>query len=175
MDFQTLMSFRDFEAKKMKTIIIDSNNVIHKDVQLKALFNKDKEAAQLALVEKVKGGLGRDMKAVFVFDGYGKSTNRTVEYSGSFTADEIIRRKIENFTDVKKLTIVSSDNGITGLARVCGCTVESSENFLSEISRKQSVTSGKNINQNYIYNNDKNEKPERMNKKDLEEFKKYFT
>ena len=157
----------------MKTIIIDANNVIHKDAQLKALFNKDKEAAQLALVEKVKAGLNKDEKAVFVFDGFGKSTNSSVIYSENKTADELIRKRIENFTDVKKLTIVSSDNGITGLARVCGCTVKSSENFLNEISKKQNVTSGKNINQNYLY--DLNEKPESMNKKEIEEFKKYFT
>lgn len=160
----------------MKTIIIDANNVIHKDIQLKALFNKDKESAQLALIEKVKAGLRANEKAEYVFDGHGKSLNRSVEFSGSRTADEIIRNKIENLTDMKNLTIVSSDNGITGLARVCGCTVKSSENFLIEISNKKSITSGKNINQNYLYDKDeKEEKPAGMNKKELEEFKKYFT
>ncbi|HMR39428.1 MAG TPA: NYN domain-containing protein [Ignavibacteria bacterium] len=157
----------------MKTIIIDANNVIHKDIQLKALFIKDKESAQLALVEKVKAGLNRDEKVFFVFDGHGKSGDNSVEYSGNKTADEIIRKRIETFKDVKKLTIVSSDNGITGLARVCGCKVKSSENFLNDLSKKQNVTSGKNINQNYLY--DLNEKPDSMNKKEIEEFKKYFT
>lgn len=157
----------------MKMIIIDANNVIHKDVQLKALFNKDKEAAQLALIEKVKAGSKPVEKIIYVFDGHGRSSNSSVIYSGNKTADDIIRTRIENLSDVKKLVIVSSDNGITGLARVCGCTVKSSESFLNEISIKKSITSGKNINQNYIY--DKTEKPERMNKKEIEEFKKYFT
>lgn len=157
----------------MKTLIIDSNNLIYKIPHLKNLFIKDKESAQIALVESVKSGSGKGYRLIFVFDGFGSIKNPEVLYSNKLTADEIIRTKIENFKDCKKLKIVSSDHGITDLARICGCEVQRSEDFWKEISKGKSVTSGKNINQNFIY--DKLEKPERMSKKEIDEFKKYFT
>ena len=157
----------------MKTIIIDSNNLLHKIPHLKALFLKDKEAAQLSLTESVKCNFGKGVKLIFVFDGFGKLKSRDVIFSEERTADEIIREKIENYSDHKKLKVVSSDNGISDLARVCGCETISSDEFWKEISRVKSATDGKNINQDYRY--DKPEKPGRMSKKDLDEFRKYFT
>ena len=157
----------------MKTIIIDSNNLIHKIPHLKNLFKKDKEAAQMALVESIKIVSGKGDRMIFIFDGFGKSEKQDVIYSKEITADELIRSKIENFTDCRKLKIVSSDNGITNLARVCGCEIQRSEDFWKESGKARSVTSGKNINQNFKY--DKPEKPEHMNRKDMDEFRKYFS
>ncbi|MBK8550732.1 MAG: NYN domain-containing protein [Ignavibacteria bacterium] len=157
----------------MKTIIIDSNNLIHKVLYLKNLFMKDKESAQISLAETVKVRLSRNEKVIFVFDGFGKTERKDVIFSKELTADEIIRKKIENFSDHRKLKVVSSDTGITKLAKVCGCEVQSSESFWDEINKVRSETDGKNINQFYIY--DKPEKPDRLSKKELEEFKKYFS
>lgn len=157
----------------MKTIIIDSNNLIHKIPHLKNLFTKDKEAAQLALIESVKANSNRNEKIIFVFDGFGKFSKSAVIFSKNISADEVIRKRIENFGDYKKLKVVSSDSGITNLAKVCGCEVQKSEDYWNKLNKSPSLFDGKNINQNYIY--DKPEKPERVNKKDMEEFKKYFT
>ncbi len=156
----------------MKTIIIDSNNLLYKIPHLKNLFSKDKESAQLALVELIKPLSRKGERMIFIFDGFGKSINQHVIYSENKTADEIIRSRIEKFSDCRKLKIVSSDYGITNFAKVCGCEVQKSEDFWEESGNRKSVTSGKNINQNYLY--DKSEKPERMNKKELDEYKKYF-
>ncbi|MDQ3020798.1 MAG: NYN domain-containing protein [Bacteroidota bacterium] len=157
----------------MKTLIIDSNNLIHKIPHLKNLFHRDKESAQVALMELVKSQSNNKEKLIFAFDGFGKITSSDVIFSKNISADELIRKRIENFKDYKKLKIVSSDNGITNLAKVCGCEVQKSEDYWNEINKKSSPFEGKNINQNYIY--DKPEKPERMNKKEMEEFKKYFS
>ncbi|MEO8448053.1 MAG: NYN domain-containing protein [bacterium] len=156
----------------MLTIIIDGNNLIHKIPSLITTFKKDKEGAQLSLIETVVSRTGKD-KVIFVFDGHGNLRRPNVIFSESSTADDVIRKKIENFTNPKSLKIVSSDNGITGLAKVCGCKTQKSEEFWKDINIKSSAPSGENINQNFIY--DKLEKPERMSKKEIDEFRKFFT
>ncbi|MEP7146605.1 MAG: NYN domain-containing protein [bacterium] len=157
----------------MKTIIIDGNNLIHKVPHFKALFIKNKEAAQVSLIETVNSRITKSEKTEFVFDGHGGIKKSGVTFSNDLTADELIRKKIETFGDHKKLKIISSDNNITGLAKICGAEIQKSEDFWKEINRTNSVTAGKNINQNYIY--DEKEKPGRPGKKDVDEFKKYFT
>lgn len=157
----------------MNATIIDANNLIHKVPEMKKLFLKDKESAQISLVETVKSRMRKNEKAIFVFDGHSKFTKSNVLFSEKKTADEVIRKLIEENHEHKHLKIVSSDRGITDFAKVCGCAVQTSESFWNELSNNVSVTSGKNINQNYIY--DKLEKPERMSKREIDEFKKYFT
>lgn len=157
----------------MKTIIIDGNNLIHKVPYLKNIFLKDKETAQIALVESVKSRSSRNEKIIFIFDGFGKIEKPNAEFSNNFTADEIIRKRIEKFPNHKLLKIVSSDNEIIGFAKICGCEVSRSEVFWDELKENNPLYEGRNINQNYIY--DKKEKPDRFSKKDLEEFKKFFT
>lgn len=157
----------------MKTILIDGNNLIHKVLNLKTLFMKEKASSQIALVESVKSRLNKNEKVIFVFDGFGVIKQREIIYSNEVTADEVIRHRIEKFSDHKKLKVVSSDNDIINLAKVCGCEVQKSEEFWKDINSLNSVTAGKNINQNFIYND--LEKPERMSKREIDEFKKYFT
>ncbi len=152
----------------MKTIIIDCNNLIHKNEKLKKMFKHDRKSAQLALMEIVNSRTDRNSKVIFVFDGHDESGKSNVIFSGNVTADRIIRDKIEKFGDYKKLRIISSDKEITDLAKVCGAEVIRSEDYW-----KQSVTDGKNINQNYLY--DEKEKPDHMSRKDMDEFRKYFT
>jgi len=67
--------------------------------------------------------------------------------------------------------VVSSDYGITNLAKMCGCEVKKSEDFWKELNSPSS-SKNKSINQ-LLYKN--GEKPDRITKKELDEFKKYFT
>jgi len=54
------------------------------------------------------------------------------------------------------------------------CAVgEVRKTFGQELNKTKSQVGGKNINQNYIYED--TEKPERLNKKETDEFKKYFS
>jgi len=155
------------------TILIDGNNLIHKIPHLKKLFLKDMESAQLALIETIKSQKSKVDKIMIIFDGSGKINKPEVIYSKEITADEVIRNKIENFTNSKLLKIVSSDHEIINFAKVCGCQVMRSEDFWKKLSSDKSPTEGKDINQNYIY--EELEKPERLSKKEIDEFKRYFS
>jgi predicted RNA-binding protein with PIN domain len=154
----------------LKTIIIDSNNLIHKISDLRRLFSESSESAQLTLIESVKSKVNKNFKLIFVFDGFGNIKRNYVYYSGKITADEVIRKYIEENYSKKSLTVVSSDAEIQRLAKICGCEVKKSEDFWKELN--PSPAKGKNIN-HLLYK--EGEKPDRISKKELEEFKRYFT
>jgi predicted RNA-binding protein with PIN domain len=154
----------------MKTIIIDGNNLIHKIPSIKKTFLISPEAAQLSLVESVLSKHKSKDKIIFVFDGFGKISKENVIFSGKMSADEVIRKFIEDYYNKKIITIVSSDNDIIRLAKICACEVIKSEDFWNI--QEKSPLKGKNINQ-LLYK--EGEKPDRISKKELEEFKKYFT
>jgi predicted RNA-binding protein with PIN domain len=146
----------------MEKIIIDGNNLMHKIPHI--------NDSRKAVVEAVRSRTVKNV--IFVFDGYGTDTSN-VRFSGSQTADAIIRQYVEVNSGNTDLTVVSSDTGITDLAKVCSCRVIKSEDFWNSISSDDSVTPDKNMNQLYYYNDD--EKPSGLSKKDIKEFKKYFT
>ena len=153
----------------MRTIIIDANNLLYrvfKDKEVQSEYNNDR----LSLVESVKSRLGNRSKVIFVFDGHGDSNNSSIIFSDNKSADTVIRKFIEKFSNHKLLTVVSSDNEIKRFAKVCGCEVQSSEMFWQNINNP---SKDKNINQLFLY--DKDEKPSGMSRKDLNEFRKYFT
>ena len=153
----------------MKTIIIDGNNLLHKVQHIKLMHSYDKQGAAFALRDFVRSRYKGKAKVVIVFDGHGKNEGSSVVYSGSVTADTVIREKIEQARNGRELCIVSSDSGITDLAKVCGCEVVKSENFARSLSDEvKSPAKDKNVNELY-------EKPDRISKKEVEEFKKYFT
>lgn len=145
----------------MEKIIIDGNNLMHKIPHIKDSRN--------AVVEAVRSRVKKNV--VFVFDGPGDDT-ANVRFSGSSKADDIIRQYIEVNSGNTDLTIVSSDNEITDLAKVCSCNIIRSEDFWNQISSNDGVTPDKNVNQRYHYDD---EKPNGLSKKDMDEFKKYFT
>lgn len=146
--------------------IIDGNNLLNKTT-LKNTGADDR----ITLYEAVSSRLSKNNNVIFFFDGYGEIKKSNITYSNNKTADELIRVYIEKNYDKRKITVVSSDHGITELAKVCGCIVVSSEQYWKEIDGNPN---NKNINQLYIPP-EENEKPERMSKKDLDEFRKYFT
>ncbi len=152
----------------MKKIIIDGNNLLHKIRHIKELHSADMQAAAAALRDFVRSRYSGKAKFTIVFDGHGKSEGNAVLYSGNVTADKIIREMIEAAKDGRQLTIVSSDKGITELARVCGCEVIKSEDFANSLEGiRKSPAAGKNVNEIL-------EKPDRSSKKEIEEFKRLF-
>lgn len=153
----------------MNTIIIDSNNLLHKIPALKKSFSANPENAQLSLIETITSKLKRTAKVIFVFDGFGNIKRNNIVYSGKFTADKIIREYIEQNYNKTTLIVVSSDNEITNLARICGCVVTKSEDFYSSVTDEKH---SKNINEPDYK---KDEKPAGMSKKDYNEFMKYFS
>jgi predicted RNA-binding protein with PIN domain len=158
----------------MNTIIIDGNNLLHKIPTFKKSFSTSPDNARRTLVEAVKGRVKIKAKIIFVFDGHSDDKVHNVIYSGTKTADEVIRKYIEENYNKNSIKVVSSDNEITTLAKVCGCEVSSSEKFWDEINNS-SPTKGKNINQLYIYDKQEKEKPNGMSRKDFNEYLKHFT
>jgi predicted RNA-binding protein with PIN domain len=158
----------------MITIIIDGNNLIHKIPSFKKSFVVNPDNCRRTLIEAVKGRLRIKAKVIFVFDGHGGEKLHNVIYSGTKTADSIIRNYIEENYNKHPLKVVSSDNEITSLAKVCGCDVSTSEKFWDELN-PVSPAKGKNINQLYIYDREEKEKPVGMSRKDFNEYLKHFT
>lgn len=156
----------------MKIILIDGNNVIHKSERFKKIFKADKENARNSFVEKVKSHFSRSYKVEFYFDGYGERKSAGIYFSGNKTADELIRDRIEKSSDNRKLTVISSDKGITDLAKVCGCSVISSDKFAVELEGNTHLFKNKNIN--HLLNTD-NEKPNSVSKKEIDFFREKFS
>lgn len=149
-----------------KFIIIDGNNLIHKIPELKNLFYKNPESAQLGLYEKIRSRMLREGKIILVFDGFGNEKSDII-YSGKLTADEIIRRFIEDNHERNSISVVSSDNYILSLANACGCEVIKSESFFKKGTKKTGM--------NKPEDKFRSEKPEYATKKEIEEFKKLFS
>jgi len=152
----------------MRTVIIDGNNVIHKMNNLKRLFAENPEAAQLSLFESIKGKLSKNDKLVLVFDGFSNIKSPNIIFSGVKTADDIIRKYIEENYQKKAIAVISSDNEILSIARACSCEILKSEDFVAE---KKGL---KNENINHLMPKD-NEKPDGMSKKDFDFFKNQFS
>ena len=152
----------------MRTVIIDGNNLLHKMQNLKKLFASNPESAQLSLYETVKGKLSKNDKLILVFDGFSSIKSSNIIFSGVKTADEIIRKYIEENYQKKSMAVISSDNEIISIAKACSCEILKSEDFVSE---KKTL---KNENINHLMPKD-NEKPERMSKRDFDFFKNKFS
>jgi predicted RNA-binding protein with PIN domain len=152
----------------MRTVIIDGNNLLHKMQNLKKLFASNPESAQLSLYETVKGKLSKNDKLILVFDGFSNIKSANIIFSGVKTADEIIRKYIEENYQKKSMAIISSDNEIISIAKACSCEILKSEDFVSE---KKTL---KNENINHLMPKD-SEKPEGMSKRDFDFFKNKFS
>lgn len=158
----------------MNTIIIDGNNLIHKIPAFKKSFGVNPDNSRRTLIEAVKGRLRIKAKIIFVFDGHGGEKLHNVIYSGTKSADSVIREYIEENYNKNVLKVVSSDNEIISLAKVCGCEVSTSEKFWDDLNPASPIK-GKNINQLYIYDKNEKEKPTGMSRKDFNEYLKHFT
>lgn len=148
----------------MKHYIIDGNNLIGKVKNLSALQNKDKQSAREQLVFLLQNYFAvKKVKLSLHFDGF-ENTRLNIQhgkiiYSGSRTADEKIKEQISSVKNRKEIIVVTSDNGIRDFAKVCGCTLNSSEEFYKDFSSKNEV----------------NEEEKRIREiNDVEEFKRLF-
>lgn len=152
----------------MRIVLIDGNNVLHKIQSLKKLFSENPEAAQLSLYENIKGKIDKNDKLILVFDGFSNIKSPNIIFSGNKTADEIIRIYIEEHYNKKQIAVITSDLDILRIAKVCGCEILKSEEFVTY--RKYNT----NSNINHILS-DEEEKPDRMSKKDFDFFKNQFS
>lgn len=123
----------------MHHFIIDGNNLIGKMYRIKS---KDKitEREQISFILE-RFFSGKKAKVSLHFDGHKnlpiKVSGIKIIYSENRTADELIKNEIERATNRKNITLISSDNNLREFARVCSCSVMSSENFINEINSSQ--------------------------------------
>jgi len=122
----------------MKHYIIDGNNLLGKIPSFKNLQKLNKQVSR----EKLAFLLGRYFanKKVSVdlhFDGYLneviKVSGMKINYSGSLTADERIKKEIERIINPKNIIVVTSDGNLAEFARVCSCSVVKSEDFAKQL------------------------------------------
>ena len=154
----------------MKYVIIDGYNLLHKIPGLRNLMKENPDSAQMSLLESVRRCMNHGERLVMVLDGYSNFRSNDIIYSGNVTADEVIRSFIEDHYAKDSITVVSSDSYITGLAKVCGCEVIKSEDFV-----KLNKLSDLSLPRKEKKETKEEEKPTDISKKDLEEFKKYFS
>ncbi len=120
-----------------KRYLIDGNNLLHKFPKNKLNSSIDD---RIALALKIDNYFySKNISCTVIFDGFKKESIKTnkikIEYSNNFTADEIIRNEIERAKNTRLLTVISSDNEIIDLARVCSCEVIKSEDFVKMLQR----------------------------------------
>ena len=143
--------------------IIDGNNVIGKDRQLMKIWKKDKQLVREKLALILEDSFCDSRNKVFLhYDGFENLSIKTskvkIIYSNKKTADDLIRKQIENSDSPKNITLITSDISLVEFARVCRCKVLSSEEYLSVLKRSKK--------------DEEKGKIESMN--NIEEFKKIF-
>jgi predicted RNA-binding protein with PIN domain len=124
--------------------LIDGNNVIGKIPFLTNLQKKDKQASREKLAHFIDRYFASKKVDVFLhFDGFANQkikTNKTkIVYSDNRTADEEIKKQIENEKNKRCLVVISSDMNVRDFAKVCGCEVILSEIFRKEIMKIQNM------------------------------------
>jgi predicted RNA-binding protein with PIN domain len=161
----------------MKKFIIDAFNVIHKSSELRAKLGISPAIAcnSLLSIISVYSAKYPSYSFIFVVDGnfediFISNIKITIKSSKNLTADQIIKEQIAFLSNTRNFTCVTSDTEVHNFARIHGCQVISSENFLKELqisqfSQYKSKSKFKNI---------KSEKPTNVSKKSIDEFKKLF-
>ena len=148
----------------MLTYIIDGNNLIGKISSLMNLQKKDKQASREKLVFMLDRYFANKKANVFLhFDGHPSSkinsSKMKIVYSENQTADDKIKKQITQFRSPRNLIVVTSDSNLAQYAKVCSCTVNSSDGFAAEINK-----SAGNLDEQSIIDSMNN----------IDEFKKLF-
>lgn len=128
----------------MKKFLIDGNNLINAHPKLKSIFQKNKDDARENLEIIINDFLlEKNNEATIFLDGfesqhsfYKRNKKLSIKYSKTKTADELIKRTIDNEKNKRILVVVSSDIEIMKYARLNGCDVYSSQAFIKHLKRE---------------------------------------
>lgn len=152
----------------MKQYLIDGNNIIHSNLDWKKIFDEDKERLKNLLVQKVVDHFKDSKNKITIFfDGFNfnhsfsnVSYNVSIKHAKNKTADETILITIQKSQNPRNLVVITSDSELRRKARLWGCTVISSEEFIRQLDNR------KNTNL---------EKPDELSKNEVNEWLKIFT
>ena len=87
------------------------------------------------------------------------SSTMKIVYSENQTADDKIKKQISQSKSPRNIIVVTSDTNLAQFAKVCSCTVNSSDHFAAEINK-----SARNLDEQSIIDSMNN----------VDEFKKLF-
>lgn len=123
---------------KLINYIIDGNNLIGKIKSVMDLQRKDKQASREKLVFMLdRYFAGKKNSVTLHLDGHPNgrinSAKMKIIYSENLTADEKIKKQIENAASRKKTVVITSDANLAEFARVCSCKVIPSNEFAKMI------------------------------------------
>ena len=128
------------------------------------LQKKDKQASREKLTYMLDRYFANKKANVFLhFDGHPNSkinsSKMKIVYSENQTADDKIKKQISQFRSPRNIIVVTSDSNLAQFAKVCSCTVNSSDDFAAEINK-----SAANLDEQSIIDSMNN----------VDEFKKLF-
>jgi len=118
----------------MNTYIIDGNNLIGKIKLLSSLQKKDKQSSRERLTNILNRFFsGKKAKVSLHFDGHPNIalpfSKGSVHYSLNQPSDNLIKKEIEYSKNPRLIILVTSDHNLMDFGRVCGCTIQSSDEF----------------------------------------------
>lgn len=118
----------------MTTYLIDAYNVLHRLTSFRTQLVKDPESARASLIRQCRLIYGRQTHVVAVFDGSGHTDSSggiRVVFSGKSTADQLIKKLIDEEKHRQDVVVVTSDAEIQRYAKNSGCRFVSAETFPS--------------------------------------------
>lgn len=151
----------------MNHFIIDGNNVIGRIPALSSLQKKDKQLSREKLAFLVERFFAnRKVKLTLHFDGFSslplKVSKVKIIYSEKLSADENIKKQIGDIKNRRTIIVITSDSNLSEYARICGCSIQSSDEFGKLLFKKKEI-------------DDEDEKIRQMsNEKNIQEFKNIF-
>lgn len=122
----------------MKHYIIDGNNLLGKERLLSQLQKRDKQLSREKLAFMLSRYFGIKRAAVSLhFDGFEKEvikvSNIKIIYSGNLSADEKIKKEIENSKNPRNIVLVTSDSNLMEFGKVCSCQSIKCEVFAKQL------------------------------------------
>ncbi len=124
--------------------IIDGNNVIGKIPELFRLQKRDKQRSREQLVFLLQRYFSnKKINLTLHFDGFQNAplalSKGKIVYSESRSADSLIKENIERIKNRKNIILVTSDNELINFGKACGCTIISSKDFGTMLTKKNAI------------------------------------
>jgi predicted RNA-binding protein with PIN domain len=135
----------DAESHNDSVLIVDGNNLIHRDPEQRRQASSGFEQARHRLVRRVESLADVYERIVVVFDGRGEAVqsesplpNVEVLFSpGHLTADSVIERMVYNAPDRERLLVVTSDRPERDAVEAVGAASMSCASFLELLERHE--------------------------------------
>lgn len=138
----------------MLVYIIDGFNLVHKVPALKESDTPHLDLIRYIEINKFTGS--RNNKVIIVFDG---SINHQAQrqgyfeviFSGSITADEIIKRKVDSIKNKSQVRVVSDDREIIDYVKGAGAAAVKTQDFTVKKSIEKNINTAAVSDKNISY------------------------